>query len=190
MECYNDYFALGSDSHRRSPSPDPTRSQEWIVSNRCDSIITSFEKESSNVTKWPHLSSMRMTTEFQINSDLSNFLDLFRHMIEEYWWRLFCISRKCANRLGNIFFHSCFWIVYTDDIDSLDMHDFITKYSNIRILKWLECSFYAEVCFMIPINIIDSVGWFDTKEWINQVLQFPIHPIEEISRNTDNLWMF
>ena len=91
MECDDDDLALWSDAHRWSPCTHSARCIEWKVSYLSESVVHSFVDYFCQNPKWPHLSFVSVSTEFEIYSYFCDLFYLFWLMIEEYW-RFFCVK--------------------------------------------------------------------------------------------------
>ena len=56
-----------------------------------------------------------------------------------------------------------------------------------------ECSerpFYTKICLMIAVSIDDAMRCGYMIEWVEEMLKPAIHTIEEISCDTEELWVF
>jgi hypothetical protein len=148
-----------------------------------------MKEEFRDVTEGPELTTMGMSTELEIDSCFRDFLDLLRCMVEENRWSLWVISRDRTYNRREITMLTGKRMVDPDEVESLERHDLIVKDPSLRLLENGECPLDPEIGLMIPIDIEDTFWSGDIIEAIDEMLESSIHPIEEISRNTEDFWV-
>ena len=149
-----------------------------------------MEYKPCEVADGPYLTTVCMSTEFEIHSCFSDLLDLLWRMIEEYRRLLRIKVFKRANHACNITFLSWFWMIDPDKVEFINREDLIIEYLGLCIFEDCERSFHSEVGFMISIDIEYPMRCFYIIQRIDEVFEPTIHTIEKIPRDTDNFWMF
>ena len=141
-------------------------------------------------TIWPELSLVCMSTELQFDTGLCYFLHLIWCMIDEYRRSISIISWKGSDSFCYILAFTGFWVVYTDDIETIESYLFVSENPSLCMPKCAECSLNSEVCFVIAISIDDTMCGSYIIEWVEEVLESSIHTIEEVSCDTEKFHIF
>jgi len=138
---------------------------------------------------WPELSLVRVSAEFELDTSFCYLLHLIWCMIEEYRWRFSVISWKGSDRLCDILAFTWFWIIYPDDIETIKSYLLISENSGFCVTECSECSLDSEICLMIAISIDDTMSCCDIIEWVEEVFESTIHPVEEIPGDTEKFYV-
>ncbi len=111
-------------------------------------------------------------------------------MIDEYRCSISIISWKCEDGTRYILVLSRFWIVDTNDIEPIESYPLISEYAGRCMSESAECSLNSEIRLMIAICIYDTMTCSHFTEWIEEVLQASVHPVEEVSCDTEEFYIF
>lgn len=178
---YRDNFGFRSHAHRWSPSSEATRSEDIIVSESRESIVVSSEDKFRHISEWPDLADMCMSRELEIDSSFCDFFDLSRRMKKQDRRYIFIEIWKFLYDSRNIFFLTTFWIIDTDNLESIDIYEFVFENVDFCIFERLECSCDTKIRLMISSDIVDSFRSLKLIDWIDEMFEKSVHSIVEIS---------
>lgn len=131
-----------------------------------------------------------MSAEFEIYPCFRDLVRLLRSVIEKDRRSVFLESRKTLDYFRKITMFSDLWIFESDKVESIDRHDLITQDVSLRLMYHGGSTFDPEVSLVISIDVEYSFRRCDRIQLIDQMLESPIHSIEQIARYTHDFWIF